>query len=131
MNFRGLTVGQFIDALKKMPQSEAIKFDFVHFGPSTLESYRGYYEDVALGYEECGYTRRLVPYSYPTVEELRYHFEAMLGKVFCGWKGGNGTPVSLKTSLWVANPGETGDTVIIGVQQLLYVTIITRQEDEA
>lgn len=121
----GLTVGEFMDKLRVMPQDEPIKYDFVHFGPTTLESYRGYYEDAALGY---GGGRRGSFYDYPTVKALLDHFEAALGKVFEGWKGGNGRPITRETALWVANPGETGDTIVVDVQELLYVTIITKQE---
>lgn len=130
MNFNGMNVGQFMDKLAKMPQDEPVKYDFVHFGPTMLESYRGFYEDAALGYEECGRLRRNAQYEYPKVKDLLAHFEATLGKVFNGYKGGNGTPIRLNTSLWVANSGETGDTVIVNVKQFTYVTIITRLEDE-
>ena len=131
MNFQGLNVGQLMDKLKQMDPDEAVKFDFVHFGPTTLESYRGYYEDAALGYEECGRMRRAAQYEYPKVKDLLEHFEQTLGRVFEGWKGGNGRCITRETSLWVANPGETGGTIIVDIQKLLYVTIITRQEEEA
>lgn len=131
MNFQGLNVGQFMDRLKAMPADEPVKFDFVHFGPTKLESYRGFYEDAALGYEECGHLRAGGVYGYPKAGELLAHFERTMGKVFCGWKGGNGRPIIRDTSLWVANPGETGGTVIVDVQYLeSYVTIVTRHEDE-
>jgi len=32
------------------------------------------------------------------------------------------------TPVWVANPGETGDTVIVDVKQGLYPTIITEMQ---
>lgn len=130
MNFTGLTVGQFMDKLKALDQEELVKYDFVHFGPTTLESYRGYYEDAALGYDECGRSFGDLAYEYPKIKDLLQHFEQTIGKVFGGWKGGNGRPISRATSLWVANPGETGDTVIVDVQQHTYVTIITRNEKE-
>lgn len=126
----GLTVGQFMDKLRWMPQDEAVKYDFVHFGPTTLESYRGYYEDAALGYEECGRLHRSAAYEYPTVAALLQHFEETIGRVFRGWKGGNGRPIMLDTALWIANPGETGDTIVIDVQHLLYVTIVTMHNEQ-
>lgn len=122
MNFNGLNVGQFMEALRHADQDEPVKYNFVHFHPTTLESYRGYYEDAALGYDSDG--------EPPTVKALLAHFEETLGKVFHGWKGGNGRPIRLDTSLWVANPGESGSTIVVGVQRLLYVTILTRQEEE-
>ena len=127
MNFTGLKFGELIDKLKRMPQDEPVKFDFVHFGPTTVESYRGYYEDAALGYAtpDSG-----TGYNFPTVSALVAHLEATIGKVFHGWKGGNGRPITRDSSLWVANPSETGDTVVVDVQELTYVTLITRQDDE-
>lgn len=122
MNFNGFNVGQFMDKLARMDPDEQVKYDFVHFRPTTLQSYRGFYEDAALGYSDDG--------DYPIVKDLLAHFEHTLGKVFEGWKGGNGRPITRETSLWVANPGETGDTIIVDVQKLLYVTIITRDESE-
>ena len=123
-----LTLGEFMLLLKLQDPNESVKYDFVYFGPTTLESYRGYYEDVALGYEECGrsiHSNR--SYEYPTVQALLAHCEETIGKVFSGWKGGNGTPVSFSSTLWVANPGESGSTAIVGVEKLLYVTIITKE----
>lgn len=126
----GLKVGDFMARLQRMDQDEEVKFDFVHFGPTTLESYRGYYEDAALGYDECGRMHGSGQYSYPKVRELLEHFQKTLGHVFEGWKGGNGRSITLGTTLWVANPGETGDTIIVDVQKLLYVTIITRHNEQ-
>jgi hypothetical protein len=120
-----MTLGEFMAALRRQDQDELVKFDFVHFGPTTLQSYRGYYEDVALGYEECGRMHRNAQYEYPKVRELLAHCEATIGTVFSGWKGGNGTPVSHDSTLWVANPGETGGTAVVGVEAKLYVTIMT------
>lgn len=116
------TLGDFIDALKRCDPEEPVKFDFVHFGPTTLESYRGYYEDVALGYTDVG--------DYPKVKDLIAHCETTIGKVFSGWKGGNGRPVRRDTTLWVANPGESGSTGIVGVEPRLYVTIMTKLIDD-
>ena len=124
-----MTLGEFIRALQRQPQDEVVKYDFVHFGPTTLASYRGYYEQLALGYEECGRVhRRDERYEYPTVAALIAHCEDALGKTFHGWKGGEyvmheGTP------LWVANSGETGGTAIVNVEFHTYVTIITEQVD--
>jgi hypothetical protein len=126
MNFKGLKYGEFITALERMPADEPVKFDFVHFGPTRINSYRGFYEDAALGYQRPDDS----DYEFPTVEELVRRLTSVLGHVFEGWKGGNGRPIRLESSLWVANPGETGDTVIVDVQNLTYVTIITRSEEE-
>lgn len=126
MNFNGLKVGAFMDELRRMPADEQVKYDFAYFGPTKLQSYRGYYEDAALGYDSHEFGH--YPYEYPTVKQLLEHFEQTIGKVFEGWKGGNSRPIRFDTSLWVSNPGEAGDTIIVGVQRFTYVTILTRDE---
>jgi len=45
-----LTLGELIDRLKMMPQDEEVRYDFVHFRPTSVDSYRGYYDQLALGY---------------------------------------------------------------------------------
>ena len=119
-----MTLGEFIRALQRQDEDEPVKFDFVHFGPTTLASYRGYYDQLALGYEECGRMRRDMQYDYPKVKELIAHCEAAIGKTYTGWKGGDYT-MDERTALWVANPGESGSTGIINVEGHTYVTIIT------
>jgi hypothetical protein len=84
--------------------------------PTVFDSYRGYYEDLALGYSNKG--------EYPTVGKLLEHAEACLGKDFTGWKGGEYTAREDST-LWVANSGETGSTAIVGVEKYLYITVLT------
>lgn len=116
-----MRLGELIDALKRQDQAEAVKYDFVHHGPTTLASYRGYYEDLALGYDEKG--------NYPTVAELITRLESAIGEVFTGWKGGDYT-MTRDTPVWVANPGESGSTVIVGVEKHLYVTLITEMVDD-
>lgn len=123
-----MTLGEFIRALERQEPDEHVKFDFVHFGPTMLDSYRGYYEQLALGYEECGRMHGSTQYEYPTVLQLHNHCKEALYKVFTGWKGGN-YAIDDRTQLWVANPGESGGTAIVNVEKRLYVTIITELID--
>jgi hypothetical protein len=116
-----LLLGEFIDLLKRQDPEEPVKFDFVHLHPTTLESYRGYYEDVSLGYSDEG--------DFPKVKDLIAHCESCLGRVFEGWKGGNHRPVTRDSTLWVANLGESGGTAIVGVEKHTYVTVITKLID--
>lgn len=123
-----MTLGEFIRALERQEPTENVKFDFVHFGPTTFDSYRGYYEQLALGYEECGRMRGDAQYEYPTVLQLYNLAKGALDKKFTGWKGGNYS-MDERTRLWVANPGESGGTAIVNVEQRLYVTIVTELID--
>lgn len=124
-----MTLGEFIRALERQDADETVKFDFVHFGPTTFQSYRGYCEQLALGYEECGRTHRNASYDYPTVAVLLTHARATIGKQFTGWKGGEYV-MQADTQLWVANAGETGSTAIVNVERRLYVTIMTELVDD-
>lgn len=116
-----MTLGEFIRALERQDPDEPVKYDFVHFGPTTLASYRGDYSELALGYNECGR-------HYPKVKDLIAHCKDALGKTFTGWKGGD-YDMDERTPLWVANPGESGSTAIINIENRVYVTIITESRD--
>jgi hypothetical protein len=113
---RQMTMQQFADALKAMPADEVPYFDFCHTRPTRLDSYRGYYEDVALGWTDA-------PSRAPTCNELAASVQARIGKTQEGYKGGTYT-VYPDTAIWVANHGETGDTAIVGVRNEGWAVII-------
>lgn len=97
-----LTIGGLIDTLKRKDPSVLVTFDFVHFSPRGVGSFRGYYEDLAIGYakDEC------------TVECLLALLNDAVGKTFSGYKGGEYT-MCTDTVVWVANHGESADTAIV------------------
>jgi hypothetical protein len=105
------TLGQLIDALKKQPKDAIVSYEFGYFAPTTLASYRGYYEDLALGYVEPEYAKR------PTVASLLVELEAAVGATFEGWKGGQ-YRMDRDTPVYVANPGECPGTGIVGVESI-------------
>lgn len=113
------TLGQLIDALETVSdKTNAVRFDFCGIAPTNLDSYRGYYEDLALGWEpQCNWPG-------PTVERFLAEIKAQLGKVVHGWKGGKYT-VSRDQTLYVANPGETGSTAVMGVDSGYFTVIRT------
>ena len=47
-----LTLGDFQTFLKRMPFDRRVRFDFPNAIPKEFNSYRGYYTDLALGYED-------------------------------------------------------------------------------
>lgn len=110
-----LTLGELIAALKPLDKDKAVRFDFVHFKPHGIHSYRGYYEQIALGYG----------HDHITVAQLLELCSGALGKTFEGYKGGefvmhSGTPV------WVANHNESGGTAVVAVRDDDWiVTLIT------
>lgn len=112
------TLGQFIDALSKVEQHRDICFEFCHLYPTTLNSYRGYYDDVAVGVGD----------KPVTVNELVANLTSKLGTVMTGYKGGNYL-VGRTTPLWVANWGCVGSTFVKGIYATYCIFILTGNED--
>lgn len=67
---------------------------------SELHSYRGFYEQLAIGFGQA-WPRSPV---YATVGELRAALQGAIGRTFEGWKGGDFT-MSGDTTLWIAPEG--------------------------
>lgn len=107
------TLGTLIDRLAALPAQDAeVSFDFGYCYPTTFASWRGSYDQLALGYTEHAEPRTLL--TPPTVRELLQRAHAADGAIFTGWKGGN-FRMDRETSLWVANEGDAPYTVICGL----------------
>jgi hypothetical protein len=101
-----MTLGELIRALKRKDADAWLSFDFVHFRPDcSVHSYRGYYEDIAIGYESGGDCK---------VGDLLAKLEAANGETFYGYKGGKYTMYD-DTVVWVANHNESGGTAVVDV----------------
>lgn len=101
-----MTLGELVRELKRHDQDKEILFDFAYFRPAGgVHSYRGYYEDLAIGYEPGGQTK---------VGEVVKWLEEAEGKSFYGYKGGQYLMDS-DTVVWVAMSDEAGGTAIVGV----------------
>lgn len=111
-------LGQLIDALERCPKDNAVRFDFCMTAPTTLDSYRGYYEDLALGWQEQP------GYPEPTVGALLKTLKEQLGTTVHGYKGGDYT-VDRRQWVYVANYSETSSTCIVGVNSGYYTVIRT------
>jgi hypothetical protein len=132
-----MNVGEFLDTLKGIDPdyryrsgdttAKTVEFDFCWFYPTTFNSWRGDYSVVALGFDgQIGHASGL---KTPTVRELVATLVAQIGTTMTGWKGGDYT-ISRDRLLRVANPGNTGCTVIVGVKDVDYRVIIqTRWRD--
>lgn len=99
------TLGQLIDALAKCPKDREVMFDFCGIGPTTFDSYRGYYDHLALGYKDDHRIR---------AGELLELAQACVGATYTGWKGGE-YRMTRDTPVWVANPGDTHGTGVVDV----------------
>jgi hypothetical protein len=101
------TLGEFIDELKRFKATAQIRFDFCSFEPAYFDSYRGFYDHLALGYKR----------DYKaTVGSVLKMAEDAVGDSFTGWKGGTYT-MDRKTPVWVANQGDNDGTTIVGLER--------------
>ena len=102
-----LTLGDMIRLLDRVEKPETtVRFDFGRLKPRELDSYRGYYDQLALGWWESE--------KDVTVAELLVECRKAVGNTFDGYKGGE-YKMTLSTPLWVANYGDCHDTAIVGV----------------
>lgn len=112
-----LTLGEFIEKLRQQPQDNEITFDFCGFLPTTFDSWRGVYCELALGYEAPEYNKSI------QVATLLSRAQDADGEVFMGYKGGN-YQMGKSTRIWVDNRGETNGTAIVDV--ITFDTYLTK-----
>lgn len=115
------TLGKLIKLLQIEDPTAHLRYDFVHFKPTLgIHSYRGYYEDLAVGY---GTDDNI------TVGELTAKLKEAVGRTYQGWKGGE-YRMDTDTPVWVSNPSEAGGTAIVGVRDDGWVvTLLTASVD--
>jgi|GEM_PF-1653084 len=108
-----LTLGQMIEKLKPIVEKQKdreeeakVRYDFEYLFPTTIDSWRGSYNELALNFEMDG--KEL------TVTEFYNLLTASVGKVFEGYKGGD-FKMSERTPVWVANYGRSGSTAVIDI----------------
>jgi len=117
-----ITLGEIIEQLEgcelknSKDEFKSVEFDFVGAVPTNLDSWRGSYDELALGFKLSGYDNNDEHFANTDVDsllkELKSAFEG--DKTYCGWKGGDYI-MTEKTPVWVANSGNAGNTAIIGV----------------
>ncbi len=114
------SLGALIAALERCGADADVQFDFCYLRPTTLGSYRGYYDDLALGW-----TNESVSGGghWPKVSAVIAELKSAIGKTFEGWKGGSYT-MSEKTPVWVANSGDSGGTGIVAIQNEGHTVIL-------
>ncbi len=112
----GLNLGALIDAFEEQAkwggEGTHVTFDFGGLAPEGLCSYRGYYEDLAMMFtseQAFGEDNHTVGAMFKTLKDA-------VGEYFTGWKGGE-YKASRESTVWVAQNGETGSTVITGIRR--------------
>jgi hypothetical protein len=114
-----LNIGELIAALQRLDQHDEVRIDFAADHPGDLDSYRGYYEDLAIGYSQVKCT----------VGGLLQRLKNATGEVFKGYKGGK-YQMNKNTAVWVADYGSMG-RAITGVREsnsLGVILLITEAE---
>lgn len=117
-----MTLGELIDALERAKPELSVVFDFPWVYPSGFGSYRGFFNELALGYVVGGYFGSND--YYKNVGELLASAKTADGMEYSGWKGGNFT-MTRETPVWVANAGDTGTAlrgVLIREHEVILVT---------
>ncbi|HEC65520.1 MAG TPA: hypothetical protein ENI23_09510 [bacterium] len=114
------TLGEVILLLKSQPPFNIIELDFTTDNPSDLISYRGYYTDLALDYDD--------DVIGTNVRQLLKMFEEADGRTYEGYKGGDFT-MHRKTLVWVAPYGSCG-RMLVDVQSKKNITTIITQEND-
>ena|ERR1700761_3291315 len=120
-----ITLGELIEKLKQCRPDNEVSFDFGYLVPTTLDSWRGVYADLALGYEVFVY-RGDRP---QTTQELIEKCEQALQNSYEGYKGGTYF-MDEESKVWVDNWGQCTHTEIVDVVSNNWKTmLITRSSD--
>lgn len=114
-----ITLGELIERLKFCEFDKYISFCFGGLKPGKVNSYRGYYDHVAI--EPDG--------EFRTVQEFLLHLESIYNTVMTGYKGGDYL-MDADTPVWVAKYGKTSSTRVIGVEETEFdVKILTLEKE--
>lgn len=119
-NSNQISLGQLIEEIEKCGletndgEIKDVYFDFGTAIPTDLASWRGSYNELALGYRLCGYDNNNEHFADCKADKLLNHLKESLGKEYTGWKGGDFF-MNKNTPIWVANQGNSGNTAIVGV----------------
>lgn len=118
-----LTLGELLLKLKPIAENQKdkkeediarVQFDFGTAVPTGFASWRGSYSEIALGYELSGYDNHAKHFDNVKVTDFTKMVEDAIGQTYTGWKGGEFT-MNKNTPVWVANPGNSGNTGIVEV----------------
>lgn len=110
-----LTLGMLINKLEEVDSEKPIYFDFVYFAPNGVHSYRGYYEELAIGYSK---EKEVI------VKDFLDLLKSSVGKYFTGWKGGEYN-MGKDTPVWVSEHRESASTAVVDIEEGDFVYIIT------
>lgn len=126
MSTAWMSLGEFIDRLEKIePKAWVwIAGSPVYLVPTGFDSYRGYYDDLAIAATASRSPR--------IARELLDESKGCLDRTFTGYKGGE-FRMHLGTKLWISNYGECSSALVTGIREIAGVgswEITWRKDDE-
>ncbi len=101
-----MTLGELIDELSKFKPDAWVMFAFGRLRPGYVDSYRGYYNELAI--EPDGTDR------HRKVGDLVVELKVCIGRKFTGYKGGEYV-MGRDTPLWAAKNDQAFQACIVGV----------------
>lgn len=117
-----LTLGELILKLEPIVKNQksdddeaTVRYDFEYLFPTSIGSWRGSYDELALNFETEGEEMK--------VSEFLAMLKECIGKTFTGYKGGDFT-MHKGTPIWVANYSHSGNTAVIDVVDNRYVVLL-------
>ena len=120
------TLGEVILLLQAQPKENLVKLDFTDDKVEAIDSYRGYYEDIALEYgPESRFSYRG---PLTTVKELLDECERAVGKTFYGYKGDEYI-MHRKTLVWVSRWGHCDQRMVTDIRSDGNITTIITEKD--
>lgn len=101
-----MTLGELINSLKSFPKDYLVFIKPYDLIPIEFDSYRGYYDQLALNYEVSGVC---------TVEKLLKLAKQSVKKTFIGYKGGEFI-MTKNTPVWISNYGNTSNMLLTKIE---------------
>lgn len=117
-----MTINEVLKSLQGANPDARVYFAFCRCVPTNVNSWRGSYDEPALGWDVAGYRGSLN--EYPTVKSLISELEkAIDGREYTGWKGGQ-YKYTCSHVLHVDNHGHCTNTEIQRIEVKEYEVII-------
>lgn len=107
-----MTIGEILDAIARADDKVSVIFDFGGTSPTKIDSWRGIYDEAAIGFSPGKYGEPCV-----TVQQFRAELQGAIkpGVTYYGWKGGE-YHYTKSTPLHVDNRGCYSNTEISRVE---------------
>lgn len=105
-------LGNLIEDLEKYPSNAYVSIEPFGLYPTGFGSYRGYYEDLSIGYTTEKYNEKVLDCG-----KLLEKAKECVGKTFYGYKGGEFT-MTKNSVIWLSNYGDATSVILTGVEDM-------------